>query len=300
MGRKECRTMQSMVDTITARAELAPFLQTTAYKSLTTALADLSTHGATQQTGTMGSRARRRDTARCGRRYAPSTSNRSSPPLGSACRRVRSWQRSGCRVRGCACNRCSPRRRRSSTRPTRTKRSSSPPASRRRFSAEIDAVDAEPARVARGRAQHGTRRNGATEGLTLTVQRAAQVIKIVDAQVKTLIGTNNGALLAEWRTATHVGRKPGVREWRCGPDRTGNETGSPALPPSVTHPPRRKRRRHRRQRYVVRAPEAERPLRCRSGLSRRVTTCLGSAPPKRATPGVSPQSHRQQQRAFRP
>jgi hypothetical protein len=204
------QTMQSMADTISARAELAPFRQTTAYKSLTTAIADLSAHASTQHAGTMGSRG---ETARS-RSLRDALRTFHLQPIVAAARL------------------CSPRRPElaSIRMPRARMRVQSLLATTQAiidtahaneaafvaaglaptFLTEIDAALRDLRASLDDRAQYSSRRNGATEGLRLTVQRAAQVIKIVNAQVKTLIGTDNGALLAQWEAATHVGRKPGA------------------------------------------------------------------------------------------
>lgn len=223
--------MQSMADKITARPELAPFLPTTGYKSLTTALADLSTHAATQQSGTMGSRG---ETVRArslrsalraihlepivaaARLCAPQSPELASIQMPRARLRVQSLlavtqaiidTAHGNEAQLVAAGLA----------PT--------------FLTEVDDAMQKLRASLDGRAQHGTRRNGATEGLTLALRRAAQVIKIVDAQVKTLIGTD-GVLLEEWKTATHVGRKPGVVSGAPGAN-TPAVSGAPSLPPST-------------------------------------------------------------------
>jgi hypothetical protein len=227
------QTMQSMVDTITARAELAPLLETTAYKSLTTALADLSIHGATQQTGAMGSRG---ETARY-RSLRKALRTIHLEPIVAAARLCMSQSPELAAIR-------MPRARlrvqsllaatqaiidTAHANEAQLVAAGLAPT----FLTEIDVAMQNLRASLDGRAQHGTRRNGATEGLLLTLQRAPKVIKIVDAQVKKLIGTSNGALLAEWRTATRVGRKPGVVSGAAGPTAPETTDTTPVRPSST-------------------------------------------------------------------
>src|ERR1700748_3088462 len=73
------------------------------------------------------------------------------------------------------------------------------------------------------RGHYAQRRAGATEGLALTTRRAREVVKIVDAEVRLLIG-DNGPLLAEWKAACRTAKKPGP------------PSSSPAEAPSSTTP----------------------------------------------------------------
>jgi hypothetical protein len=202
--------MQSMANKINEKTELAPFLETTAYKSLEGAIADLSTHASTQQAGTMGSRGetqRSRSLRRAlraihlepivaaARLCTPQNPEFASIQMPRARLRVQSLMAATQAIIDQA-----------HANETALVAAGLAPS----FLTEIDAAMQNLRASLAGRAQYGTSRNGATEGLSLTVRRAAHVIKIVNAQVTKLIGTDDGPLLAEWKSATHIGRKPGV------------------------------------------------------------------------------------------
>ena len=241
------QAMQSMADTINARTELTPFLPTTAYKSLTAAIADLSAHASSQQAGTMGIRG---ETVRsrslrgalraihlgpivaAARLCMPQSPELASIRMPHSRLRVQSLLAATQAIIDTA-----------HANEAQLVAAGLAPT----FLTEIDGAMQNLRASLDGRAQYGTRRNGATEGLTLTVRRAAQVIKIVNAQVTTLIGSTNGALLAEWKAATHVGRKPGVVPGAAAPGTPepvttattppSTETSSPSTSPSAEPSP---------------------------------------------------------------
>jgi hypothetical protein len=58
------------------------------------------------------------------------------------------------------------------------------------------------------RNQHAGRRNGATAGLKAEEARGRSMIRLIDAIVTPKLGSND-ALLAQWKAARRVARKPG-------------------------------------------------------------------------------------------
>lgn len=78
------------------------------------------------------------------------------------------------------------------------------------FIAQLDAATQAVTDSLTGRNVQKGRRKGATQGLTAHETRARGVIKLVDAQVRPLIG-GDSALLAEWDAAKRVNAKPGVK-----------------------------------------------------------------------------------------
>ena len=234
------QTLQQMEQTIQAHPELSAFAGTTGQKGLTTAIADLSAHSSSQQAGVIGSRG---ETAR-------SRSLRSAlraihlQPIVSAARicaernpALASVEMPPARINTPAllamtlgiietAHANEAQLIEAGLMPT--------------FLADIDAAMARLRTSLDDRAHYGSRRNGATTGLQVTERRGRELIKIVDAQVRTLIG-DNAPLLAEWMSSIRISRKPGVPAGSGHPSSEGattvGTTTTPATPPAATTAP---------------------------------------------------------------
>lgn len=197
------QTLQQMEQTIAVHSELASFAGTTGDKALTAAIADLIEHSSSQQAGVIGSRG---ETARSRSLRAELRAIHVQPIVSAA--RI-------CAVHNPALA--------SVTMPGSRLRTQAllaatlgiietahaneaalidaglPPT----FLADVDAAITRLRTSLDDRAHYGSRRTGATVGLLTTEGRAREVIKIVDAQMRTLIG-DNAPLLAEWKSSIRI------------------------------------------------------------------------------------------------
>ena len=76
------------------------------------------------------------------------------------------------------------------------------------FIASLRALAAEVSQSIDTRKQHSSKRSGATAGLAAEERRGRSMLKLTDALVVPRL-RNNDALIAEWRSAKRVPRKPG-------------------------------------------------------------------------------------------
>ena len=77
------------------------------------------------------------------------------------------------------------------------------------FVASLRSLAAEVAQSIDDRKQHASKRSGATAGLAAEEKRGRNMLKLIDALVVPRL-RNNDALVAEWRSAKRVPKKPGV------------------------------------------------------------------------------------------
>jgi hypothetical protein len=77
------------------------------------------------------------------------------------------------------------------------------------FIPSLRSLAAEVAQSIDDRKQHASKRSGATAGLAAEEKRGRSMLKLIDALVVPRL-RNNDALVAEWRSAKRVPKKPGV------------------------------------------------------------------------------------------
>lgn len=213
------QTLQVMEQAIETRPELKPLIGTTAQLGLIAVIGDLTTHSSSQKVNSLGSRG---ETARARSLRAALRAIHLQPIVSAA--RICATQNPALQPIAMPSHRLStPALLAETTGIIETAHANEqqliaaglPPT----FLRDIDAAMTKLKASLEDRAHFGSRRTGATEGIAITERRARDVVKIVDAQARALIG-DNAALLAEWSATIRQSRKPGLTAGSAKPENT--------------------------------------------------------------------------------